>query len=75
MMIYYIDEVILMPDYKEMYETMVRASEKALNIIIDAQRKCEEKYLAAEEKKKRRFSTVPVILRRMAGDFLFIINS
>ncbi len=38
-----------MADYKEMYETMVRASEKALNIIIDAQRKCEEVYLAAEE--------------------------
>lgn len=39
-----------MPDYKEMYETMVRASEKALNIIIEAQRQCEEMYLAAEEK-------------------------
>ena len=38
-----------MADYKEMYETMVRASEKALNIIIDAQRQCEEMYLAAEE--------------------------
>ena len=38
-----------MADYKEMYETMVRASEKALNIILDAQRKCEEMYLAAEE--------------------------
>ena len=38
-----------MADYKEMYEPMVRASEKALNIIIDAQRKCEEVYLAAEE--------------------------
>lgn len=41
-----------MADYKEMYETMVRASEKALNIIIDAQRKCEEMYLAAEETEK-----------------------
>ena len=36
-----------MEDYKEMYETMVRASEKAMNIIIEAQRKCEEMYLAA----------------------------
>lgn len=41
-----------MADYKEMYETMVRASEKALNIIIDAQRQCEEMYLAAEEEEK-----------------------
>ena len=31
-----------MEDYKEMYETMVRASEKAMNLLIDAQRKCEE---------------------------------
>ena len=41
-----------MEDYKEMYETMVRASEKAMNLLIDAQRKCEEKYLAAEEEEK-----------------------
>ena len=36
-----------MENYKEMYETMVRASEKAMNIIIEAQRKCEEMYLTA----------------------------
>ena len=48
-----------MPDYKEMYLTMVRASEKALRlteeaaqIIIEAQQKCEELYLAAEEDTK-----------------------
>ena len=38
-----------MADYKEMYETMIRASEKALNIIINTQRQCEEMYLAVEE--------------------------
>ena len=45
-----------MPDYKEMYLTMVRASEKALRlteeaslVIIEAQRKCEELYLAEED--------------------------
>lgn len=45
-----------MPDYKEMYLTMVRASEKALRqmeeasqILIAAQQKCEELYLADEE--------------------------
>jgi len=45
-----------MPDYKEMYLTMMRASEKALRqmeeaarLLIEAQRKCEELYLAAEE--------------------------
>lgn len=38
-----------MADYKEMYGTMVRASEKAINILIEAQQKCEEMYLSAEE--------------------------
>ena len=45
-----------MPDYKEMYLTMVRASEKALRrmeeasqILIAAQQKCEELYLDGEE--------------------------
>ena len=31
-------------DYKEMYLKMVRASEEALNILIAAQRECEEIY-------------------------------
>jgi hypothetical protein len=34
-----------MPDYKEMYLTMMRETEKAINILIEAQRKCEEMYL------------------------------
>ena len=45
-----------MPDYKEMYLTMMRASEKALRqmeeasqILIAAQQKCEELYLDGEE--------------------------
>ena len=45
-----------MPDYKEMYLTMVRASEKALRlseeaaqVIIEAQQKCEELYLAGKD--------------------------
>lgn len=37
------------PDYKEMYLTMVRASEEAVNTLIAAQQKCEEMYLAAGE--------------------------
>ena len=39
-----------MPDYKEMYLTMVRATEKALNILIEAQQKCEEMYINASSK-------------------------
>jgi len=38
-----------MPDYKEMYLTMCRASEDALNTIIAAQRKCEEIYISSED--------------------------
>lgn len=44
-----------MPDYKEMYLIMVRASEKALRhmeaadaALIEAQRRCEELYLQDE---------------------------
>lgn len=40
-----------MPDYKEMYLTMVRASEKAIDTLVEAQRKCEELYLEGEDKK------------------------
>ena len=38
-----------MPDYKEMYLKMVRASEKAINILIEAQRECEEMYVSGTE--------------------------
>lgn len=35
-----------MPDYKELYLKMVRASEAATRILIQAQRDCEELFLA-----------------------------
>lgn len=38
-----------MPDYKEMYLKLFRVSEKAINLLIDAQRECEEMYLNAPE--------------------------
>ena len=41
------------PDYKEMYLKMVRASEDAINILIEAQRECEEMYMEAGEKSER----------------------
>ena len=40
-----------MPDYKEMYLTMVRDVESAVNILIAAQRKCEDIYINSEEPK------------------------
>ena len=47
-------EVITMTDYKEMYLTMIRASEKAINTLVEAQRKCEELYLEGEDEKTER---------------------
>ena len=38
-----------MTDYKEMYLKMVRATEEAMRILIQAQQECEELYLAGEE--------------------------
>ena len=37
------------PGYKELYLTMMRASEKANRILIEAQQQCEERLLEAEE--------------------------
>ena len=38
-----------MPDYKEMYLTLFRASEEAVNTLIAAQRACEEMYISQLE--------------------------
>lgn len=36
-----------MPDYQEMYLTLFRATEQAIQTLIEAQRACEELYLNA----------------------------
>lgn len=36
-------------DYKEMYLKMMRASEEAIRILIQAQQECEEMYVSAQE--------------------------
>ncbi|MDN0033987.1 hypothetical protein QVN85_13915 [Oscillibacter valericigenes] len=38
-----------MPDYKEMYLKLFRTSEDTVNLLIDAQRECEEMYLSSPE--------------------------
>ena len=38
-----------MPDYKKMYLTLFRASEDAVNLLVKAQRECEELYLSSPE--------------------------
>ncbi len=39
----------LLPDYREMYYKMINATERAMNILIDAQRECEEIYLKNDD--------------------------
>ena len=43
-------EVMVMAEqtYKEMYLVMARAAEKAMRILIEAQQKCEDLYIAEE---------------------------
>lgn len=38
-----------MPDYKEMYLKLFRASEQAISTLIAAQRECEEMYKASNK--------------------------
>ncbi len=40
-----------MPDYKKMYLELFRETEKAIDILIAAQRRCEEMYINAPEAK------------------------
>ena len=39
-----------MADYKEMYLTLMRETEKAIGLLVDAQRKCEELYISTADK-------------------------
>ncbi len=39
-----------MTDYKKMYRELFTATTKAIEILIEAQQKCEEIYISAEEK-------------------------
>ena len=41
-----------MSDYKEMYLIMMRAAEQAQNVLIEAQRKCEEMYAEADDQEE-----------------------
>ncbi len=36
-------------NYKEKYLELMRAAEKAINILIQAQRDCEEKYISESD--------------------------
>ena len=38
-----------MADYKQMYLTLLDATEKAMAILIESQKKCEEIYISSEQ--------------------------
>ena len=42
-----------MPDYKQMYLTLLDATEKAINELISAQRACEELYILSTEEEEK----------------------
>ena len=42
-----------MPDYQKLYQKLFRATEHAINILIDAQWECEELYISSPETKSR----------------------
>ena len=41
--------VMKMPDYKELYFKMFRASEEAIRRLVAVQQECEERYLSSQE--------------------------
>lgn len=53
-----------MPDYKEMYLKLFRATEKASNLLIDAQRECEEIYISQPEPELK---TLPIMKKKEDG--------
>ena len=52
-----------MADYKQMYLTLLDATEKAINELISAQRACEELYILStqEEDNEEKTKTIKVI--------------
>ncbi len=49
----------VVPDYKGMYLEMLRASERAIDELVRAQRACEERFLSADETPVDFFSKEP----------------
>lgn len=41
-----------MPDYKQMYLKLLDSVEKAINLLVDAQRDCEQIYVDTDETKE-----------------------
>ena len=52
-----------MADYKKMYFTLLKATEKAINTLVEAQRECEELFISSEEEeeKEKKAETIKLI--------------
>jgi len=53
-----------MPDYKELYLKLFRASEEAASILIAAQQECEELYISQPEPELK---VIPLLLENKKG--------
>ncbi len=52
-----------MADYKQMYLTLLDATEKAINELVSAQRACEEQYILSteEEEKDKKAENIKIV--------------
>ena len=49
-----------MADYKQMYLSLLDATEKAINELVSAQRACEELYILSTEEEKREEKNIKI---------------
>ena len=53
-----------MADYKQMYLTLLDATEKAINELVSAQRSCEELFILSEEREEKENRTEKIEVRK-----------
>jgi hypothetical protein len=61
--------VIQVPDYKELYFNLFRATEQAINLLITAQQACEEEYLRQGEEEAKTLTLLPEQEQKNPGPF------
>ena len=49
-----------MADYKRLYLTLFKATEKAINELVAVQRACEELYILSEEAEEKKAETIKI---------------
>ena len=64
-----------MPDYKKMYHKMMGETERAIRILIQAQRDCEELYLAESEDQDFREANPGEMTAEVPEEQIFLQNT